>query len=182
MSTFCNGLQGPFAATRPNHNRSGQKANVRRGRGRKGNSHRKSRNNGDHRYLGRRRAQRYETDTALLEVMRSSPEGSIGDWAEATRRSRTSTVSALHRQRDAGLAESVGGKWRLIEPEAPRAPRWVEPVSAVAAASMRAAESYPGVRGASAKGRNSTPSRQLRNLTPPVAAKPAEAAPIAHRR
>jgi hypothetical protein len=109
-----------------------QKANARRRRGRKGNSHRKSRNNGDDPYLRRRRAQRDETDTALLEVMRSLPRGSIGDWAEATSRSRTSTVSALHRLRDAGVAESVGGKWRLVEPEAPRAPRWVEPVSAVA--------------------------------------------------
>ena len=59
-----------------------------------------------------------------------APGGSIGDWAAAIGKSRSSTVSALHRLRDAGLVESVGGKWRLIEEPAPRepAPKWVAPV------------------------------------------------------
>jgi hypothetical protein len=62
--------------------------------------------------------------------MKANPGGAINDWARAIHKSRTSCVSALHRLRDAGLAESAEGKWRLVESEAPRAPRWVEPVSA----------------------------------------------------
>jgi hypothetical protein len=62
--------------------------------------------------------------------MRSGPDGAINDWATAIGKSRSSTVSALHRLRDAGLAESVEGEWRLTEEPAPRepAPRWTAPV------------------------------------------------------
>jgi hypothetical protein len=96
-----------------------------------------SKSNGTHKpdngdlYLDRRREARDRDDELLLEVMRKNPEGSIGDWATTIHKSRTSCVSALHRLRDAGLAESAEGKWRLVESEAPRAPRWVEPVSAL---------------------------------------------------
>ena len=64
--------------------------------------------------------------------MRDSPEASIRDWAEAIGKSRSSVVTALHRLRDAGLADSSEGKWRLTEAPAPRepAPKWVAPLSA----------------------------------------------------
>ena len=66
--------------------------------------------------------------------MRETPEGPIGDWAEAIGKSRSSVVTALHRLRDAGLADSVEGKWTLVEEPAPRvaAPKWVAPLSAAA--------------------------------------------------
>jgi hypothetical protein len=82
-------------------------------------------------YHQRRREARGRDDQALIQAMRDSPEGSIGDWTEAISKSRTSTVSALHRLRDAGLAESAEGKWRLVEEPAPREPpaKWVAPVS-----------------------------------------------------
>ena len=76
-----------------------------------GNGHRKPRSNGDDSRLTKREAD----DQALVSVMRSNPDGSIGDWAQTIHKSRTSTVSALHRLRDAGLAESAKGKWRLAE-------------------------------------------------------------------
>ena len=97
-----------------------------------GNGHRQSRKNGDDPYLSGRRAQRDRDDEALLAALRSNPEGSIADWATTIGKSRTSCVSALHRLRDAGLAESVEGKWRLIEEPAPREPppRWTAPLSA----------------------------------------------------
>ena len=87
----------------------------------------------DRAYHERRREARDRDDQALLEAMRDSPEGSIGDWAAAIGKGRSSTVSALKRLRDAGLAESVQGKWRLNEPDAPREPppKWVAPLSAV---------------------------------------------------
>jgi hypothetical protein len=46
----------------------------------------------------------------------------------------------LHRLRDAGLAESVEGKWKLVAPEAPRetAAKWIEPLSATAGRERRA--------------------------------------------
>ena len=62
------------------------------------------------------------TDASLIEAMRANPGASIGDLAATIHRSRTSTVSALKRLRDAGLAESVEGKWRLTEEPAPREP------------------------------------------------------------
>ena len=63
--------------------------------------------------------------------MRDSPGGSIGDWVATIGKGRSSTVSALGRLRDAGLAESVEGKWRLTELEAPppkETPKWTSPV------------------------------------------------------
>jgi hypothetical protein len=82
-------------------------------------------------YLERRRRKRDRDDEALVEQMRTNPEGSIGDWATVVGKSRTSIVSTLHRLRAAGMAESVEGRWRLTEAPAPRVapPRWVEPVS-----------------------------------------------------
>jgi len=55
------------------------------------------------------RKARDRDDENLLQAMRGSPEGSIGDWATAVGKWRTSVVTALHRLRDAGLAESVEG-------------------------------------------------------------------------
>jgi hypothetical protein len=83
-------------------------------------------------YLDRRRAQRDADDQALVEAMRDAPTATIGDWSEAISKSRTSTVSALHRLRDAGRAKSVEGKWRLIEEPPPREPpaKWTAPLSA----------------------------------------------------
>ena len=61
--------------------------------------------------------------------MKSNPEGTMGDWSTTVGKSRSSIVSALHRLRAAGLAGSVSGKWRLVEPEAPP-PKWVRPLTA----------------------------------------------------
>ena len=63
--------------------------------------------------------------------MRDAPTATIGDWPEAIGKSRTSTVTALHRLRDAGRAESVEGRWRLTEPLPPREPpaKWTAPLS-----------------------------------------------------
>jgi hypothetical protein len=67
-------------------------------------------------------------------------DGVINDWATVVGKSRTSVVAALHRVRDAGLAESVEGKWRLTEEPAPRepAPRWTAPLSAAPGRDSRA--------------------------------------------
>jgi hypothetical protein len=83
-------------------------------------------------YLERRRSQRDAADQALLKAMRSNREGSINDCATTIGKSRTSCVSALHRLRDAGLAGSVEGRWKLTEEPAPREPpaKWVAPLSA----------------------------------------------------
>ena len=64
--------------------------------------------------------------------MRRNTEASIGDLSTAVDKSRTSIVSALHRLRNAGLAESIEGKWKLTEELAPRAPpaKWTAPLSA----------------------------------------------------
>ena len=80
-------------------------------------------------YHSRQRKARDESDSALLEAMRAAPDALIGDWAEAIGKSRSSTLSALKRLSDAGLAESVEGKWRLVE-SAPREPppKWTAPV------------------------------------------------------
>jgi hypothetical protein len=82
-------------------------------------------------YLERRRSQRDADDSALLAAMKASPGATIGDWSEAIHKSRTSTIAGLKRLRDRNLASNEDGVWALVEPEAPRAPRWVEPVSAV---------------------------------------------------
>ena len=66
--------------------------------------------------------------------MRDAPQATIRDWAEAIGKARSSVVTALHRLRDAGLADSVEGKWTLVEEPAPRvaAAKWVAPLSAAA--------------------------------------------------
>ena len=112
----------------------------RRSRKANGAGHRKPCSNGDDPYLSGRRAQRDRDDEALLAALRSNPEGSIGDWATTIHKSRTSCVSALHRLRDAGLAESIEGRWKLVAPEAPRetAAKWIEPLSATAGRERRA--------------------------------------------
>jgi hypothetical protein len=83
-------------------------------------------------YHQRRRAARDADDQALLQIMRDSPGASIADWMSAIGKSRSSTASALKRLRDADLAESVEGKWKLTEEPPPRepSPRWTEPLSA----------------------------------------------------
>ena len=86
-------------AVRRKHNGAGRPAKAKRSRA-------------DLAYHQRRREARDRDDQALLVAMRDSPEGSIGDWAAAIGKGRSSTVSALKRLRDAGLAESVQGKWR----------------------------------------------------------------------
>ena len=72
-------------------------------RARRANGHRKPRVDNS------RLAKREADDQALANAMRSNPEGSINDWATTIGKSRTSRVSALHRLRDAGLAESREG-------------------------------------------------------------------------
>jgi hypothetical protein len=90
--------------------------------------------NGTADHLALRREARDRDDERLLEAMRESPASSIGDWAEAVNKSRTSVVAALHRLRDAGLAESIEGRWRLSEDPAHQEPppketrRWVAPL------------------------------------------------------
>ena len=65
--------------------------------------------------------------------MRRNTEATIGDLSIAVGKSRSSIVTALHRLREAGLAQSAEGKWKLTEEPAPREPpqRWVKPPSAV---------------------------------------------------
>jgi hypothetical protein len=63
--------------------------------------------------------------------MRANRGASIGKLADAIGKSRTTTVTALRRLRDADLAESVDRVWSLTEPPAPKeTPRWTAPVSA----------------------------------------------------
>jgi hypothetical protein len=70
-------------------------------------------------------------DQALVKAMRSNPDGSIRDWSQTIHKSRTSTVSVLHRLRDAGLAESTTGRWRLVEePRREPSAKWIQPLSA----------------------------------------------------
>jgi hypothetical protein len=87
-------------------------------------------------YFERLRAKRDRDDEALIEAMKAKPAGPIGDWAETIRKSRTSTVSALHRLRDAGRASNEDGVWALTEPSAPRVPveKWTAPLSGRATA------------------------------------------------
>jgi hypothetical protein len=75
---------------------------------------------------------RDEADERLIEAMRKNPHGVINDWVTVVGKSRTSVVAGLHRLRDAGLAESVEGKWKLTEEPPPREPpaKWILPVSA----------------------------------------------------
>jgi hypothetical protein len=63
--------------------------------------------------------------------MKANPGANIAALTTAIGKSRTSTVSALHRLRDAALAESLSGVWTLTEPSPPKeTPRWTAPVSA----------------------------------------------------
>jgi hypothetical protein len=63
--------------------------------------------------------------------MRANPGASVGKLAEAIGKSRTTTVTALRRLRDADLAESVDRVWSLTEqPARKETPRWTGPVSA----------------------------------------------------
>ena len=88
--------------------------------------------NGAHRKDEARLSKRDRTDEALAAEMRSNPDGTIGDWAMTIRVSRTTCVSALHRLRNAGLAESAEGRWKLTEEPPPREPaaKWVRPLNA----------------------------------------------------
>ena len=79
-------------------------------------------------YSARRLTERDKADQALVEAMRDDPAGTLGAWAEAISRSRSSVITGLQRLRDAGLAESAEGKWRLTEELAPK-PRWTKPLS-----------------------------------------------------
>jgi hypothetical protein len=72
-----------------------------------------------------------QCDERLIAVRKANPGASIGALAAAIGKSRTSTVNALHRLRDSGLAESRDRVWSLTEPTAPKeTPRWIEPVTA----------------------------------------------------
>ena len=82
----------------------------------------KAKRSGADAYHQRQRKARDRDDQSLLEAMRSAPDALIGEWAEAIGKSRSSVLSALKRLRDAGLAESVGGKWKLAEELPPREP------------------------------------------------------------
>jgi hypothetical protein len=93
---------------------------------------RKPKSKGVAAHLALRREARDRDDENLRQAMRDSPASSIGDWAKAIGKSRTSVVAGLHRLRDAGLATNADKAWVLVEPAAPRAaaPRWVAPLSA----------------------------------------------------
>ena len=79
-----------------------------------------------------RLSRRDQDDERLLDAMRRNTEATIGELAKAVGKSRSSIVTALHRLRDAGLAESAEGSWRLTEAPPPREPaaKWVRPLNA----------------------------------------------------
>ena len=79
-----------------------------------------------------RLSKRDQDDERLLDAMRRNTEATIGELAKAVGKSRSSIVTALHRLRDAGLAQSAEGKWRLTEEPPPREPaaKWVRPLNA----------------------------------------------------
>jgi hypothetical protein len=80
---------------------------------------------------GRVREAPDQCDERLIAAMKANPGASIGKLADVIGKSKTSTINALHRLRDAGLAESQDRVWSLIEPPAPKeTPRWTGPVSA----------------------------------------------------
>jgi hypothetical protein len=83
------------------------------------------------RHGGARREAPDQCNERLIAAMRANPGASIGKLADAIGKSRTTTVSALRRLRDAGLAESRDRVWTLTEPTPPKeTPRWTAPVSA----------------------------------------------------
>ena len=90
------------------------------------NGHRKPR------AADRRIAKRDADDTALIAAMKSNPDGTIGEWSATVGKSKGSITTALHRLRDAGLAESRDGSWKLVEQSAPREPpeKWVRAIGA----------------------------------------------------
>jgi hypothetical protein len=62
--------------------------------------------------------------------MKENPGANIAALATAIGKSRTSTVSALRRLRDADLAESRDRVWSLVEPAEPKpTSKWIAPVS-----------------------------------------------------
>jgi hypothetical protein len=72
-----------------------------------------------------------QCDERLIAAMRTNPGASIEKLADAIGKSKTSTINALHRLRDADLAESMDRVWSLTEPPSPKeTPRWTGPVSA----------------------------------------------------
>jgi hypothetical protein len=72
-----------------------------------------------------------QCDERLTKAMKANPGANIAALARAIGKSRTSTVSALHRLRDAGLAKSLDRVWTLTEPPPQKeTPRWTAPVSA----------------------------------------------------
>jgi hypothetical protein len=62
-----------------------------------------------------------QCDERLIAAMRAHPGASIGKLAEAIGKSRTSAVTALHRLKDANLAESLGRVWSLTDGAVDRA-------------------------------------------------------------
>jgi hypothetical protein len=79
---------------------------------------------------GRKPSKRDDGDKALVEAMQLDPTATINDLAHAIGKSSTSTVTALHRLRDAGLVENTGRKWGLVEQPSPPREKWVAPLSA----------------------------------------------------
>jgi hypothetical protein len=72
-----------------------------------------------------------QCDERLVEAMKANLGANIAALAAAIGKSRTSTVTALHRLRDADLAESRNGVWSLVKPPTPKeTARWIEPVAA----------------------------------------------------
>ena len=79
----------------------------------------------------RRNNRREACDERLVAAMKANPGASIGELATAIGKSRTSTVTALHRLREADRAESVDRVWSLVEPTEPKpTPKWVAPLGA----------------------------------------------------
>jgi DNA-binding transcriptional ArsR family regulator len=120
--TVCGDTPEPQPQAKPKLNGAARSA-------RKANGHRKPRNDAGDRYLTRRRAASVFRRIAASKFESSS---TIGDLAIAVGKSRTSIVSALHRLRAAGLAESIEGRWKLSEEPAPRSlpEKWTAPLSA----------------------------------------------------
>jgi hypothetical protein len=83
---------------------------------------------------GARLAKRERTHEALVKALQLDPTLSIGGLARAIKKSRTSVVTALHRLRDAGPAESGSGRWKLTEEPREPPPKWAAPLSGRATA------------------------------------------------
>ena len=59
---------------------------------------------------------------SFLKKCSANPGASIGELSTTIDRSKTTTVAALHRLKDAGLVENRDRSWRLVEEPAPREP------------------------------------------------------------